>query len=808
MNKKLYKLMNWVDIEGITYIEEVNPFKVLGPKTVGASTLFQMFYPGAKAVDLIIKSVKDEKHVPMEMADEMGFFAVLNAGKEPALYEYEITLDDDTKIRMLDAYCYDGFEMSPKEADCFKGGELLDAYRLLGSHVTTIKKTKGVLFRVWAPNALSVSVIGDFNGFKIGCHQMKLDEDTGVFELFIPGIGNGAKYNYAIKLKSGKTQIKADPYGIKFSMDDDIATIVYESKYTFNDSEYIKRLKKYAPDKPYSIYEVSPLNYCQSKSKNSQVSYQQLANELADYLKDTGYTHVELLPTFETTDAGSCGYKTFGFYAANSKLGTIDDLKEFVDILHANNIGVIFDWAPYHFPMDELGLKNYDGTCLYEHLDPRKGIHPFYGTGLFNYGRPEVGQFLVSNTNYLMSEFHIDGIKIDSVASMLYLDYGRSDGEWIANMYGGNEDFESIDFIKRVNSVIHKKYPYAITIAQDDSGYPKTTETIDNGGLGFDLKLNNGFIQDALDYISYDPYFRKAHHEDLCDHMVYQYSEDYINSISHEYFINGQPPLYERIPGNNKEKLANVRMLLTYSYVHPGKKLVFQGQDIATTESFAIDKALKTDSHAKYLKQLAKELNKLYAETPALYKCDTSAEGFEWISCIDRERNILSFYRKTNKEEDTLLIVMNAANMFQHINIGTSLPGKYKEIFNSDSKEFGGDDTLNKRAISVTELESDGKPYSVEVKLAPLSVCVFKYVPFTEKEKYKIEKKKEAAIAKTRADEYLNEAFSYEAKAKEANARMEEAKKEMEEFSRLAKEAHTKSDAEIERAKRALLESK
>lgn len=798
--------MNWVDIEGITYVEENDPYKVLGTKTVGTSTLFQMFYPNAKSVDLVIKSVKDEKHIPMEMADEMGFFAVLNPGKEPGIYEYEITDENDKTFRLMDAYAYDGYSMTAKEMDRFKGGEFTDVYKLLGSHVVTVNKTKGVLFRVWAPNALSVSVIGDFNGFKAGCHQMKLCTETGIYELFIPGIGKGSHYNYSIKNRSGVSFIKADPYAIKYDLSAGVCSVVHESKYSFKDADYIKSLKKYDRTKALSIYEVSLANYLKKASGN--VTYQDVANELVTYIKDTGYTHVEILPTMEITDENSLGYKTFGFYAANSALGSIDDLKEFVDILHSNDIGVIFDWAPFHFPMDDEGLKSFDGTCLYEHLDPKKGIHPFYGTGLFNYGRPEVVSFLVSNANYLLKELHADGIKVDSVASMLYLDYGRGDGEWIANMYGGNEDFEAIDFIKKVNSTIHKNYPYAITIAEEDSGYPKTTTSIDDGGLGFDLKLNKGLISDLLEYISNDPYFRKGCHEKLVDNMVYQYSEDYINSLSHEYFINNQASLYEKIPGNNKEKLSNIRMLLAYIYLHPGKKLVFQGQDTAMVERFSVGGALNKDAHTKSLKAFVRDINKLYLSTSTLNKLDNSVDGFEWINCIDRERNLLSFYRKTEKEDETLLIVMNAANMFQHVNIGTSLAGKYKEIFNTDSKAYGGEDTLNKRSIPVTELESDGKPYSVEIKLAPLSLCVFKYVPFTEKEKYKIEKKKEAAIAKTKADEYLNEAYSYEAKAKEARERMEDAKKEMEEFIRLAEDAHKKSDSEVERAKRALLESK
>lgn len=809
MNKKLYKLMNWPEIEAVVYGEEKDPFKVLGPHICGTSCLFQTFVPKAKEINLIINGKTPDK-VKMELVDEDGFFAQTVTGKIPSDYLYEIVFEDRT-IQIKDAYSFKGFEMKEAVLSKIRAGIKYDIYKELGAHPFSINGFEGYKFAVWAPNAVSVFVVGDFNNYNEFVHPMKLNGDSGIYELFIPDVKPGDKYKFFIKAKGGDSIFKADPYS-SFIDKETGCSVIFDSDYKFNDSDYYTKRKKDEKNNiPLAIYEVMLSSFARDTEKDCCLNYREIAPKLVKYVKEMGYTHVQLMPVTEHTNDASWGYQTCDFYALTDRYGTPGDFKYFVDVLHQNDIGVILDWVPNQFSNDDFGLIQFDGTCLYEHLDPKKGIHPFYGTRLFNYGRPEVSNYLISNALYFVEEYHVDGLCMDSVASMLYLNYGRNDGEWIANIYGGNENLEAIEFIKHLNSIMNKLHPDVLMLAKEDSGFPKTTMDVNEGGLGFDYKYNNGMINDYFDYISYDPYFRAHHHSELTLSMIYQYSEHYINALSHENFVYGKNTAVNRMPGEKKDRFANLRTSLAYMYTHPGAKLIFEGQDFGIEKEF--DEHIQDDwnllrkADNKGIRNLVKDLNKIYKKYPALFKLDSSSDGFEWINSIDSEKCILSFLRKTAKEEDTLLVICNFAGVEYSLRVGTPIAGKYKEILNTDAKEYGGKNKLNLKNRFSSEIEADGKEFSVEVKAPALSVCIFQYIPFTEAEKKSIEKKKEAQFAKTKAAEYHENAIIAQKEIEELTSLLEETKLKIKDAKKREEEALKNENIEILKAKKALEEA-
>lgn len=810
MNKKLYKLMDWPEIEAIVYSESLNPYNVLGAKIIGNNVLFQTFVPDAKEISLITIINGVETSYDMEMADEEGFFACIISGKKIPQYEYEINKDGE-KFRIKDAYSYRGFEIDEKTLKKFESGILYDSYNYFGAHKCVINGQEGVRFALWAPNAIGCSLIGDFNNYTNKMYQMKKNEKTGVFEIFIPNVNEGDKYLYSIKVKGGEYVEKLDPYSSVISLDEKAYSQCFFSEYHFSDDKYLKSRSKYKKDDSrISVYEVN-LGYFKRGKKNSLLNYKELGKSIAEYVKEMNYTHVDLMPLLEYTKDSSFGYQTKMFYALTNRYGTPDDFKAMIDILHQNDIGVIMDFAPYHFSCDCDGLLDFDGTCLYEHLDPKKGVHPFFGTKMFNYGRKEVSNFLISSALNLVKEYHIDGLRLDGVSSMIYLDYGRAEGDYIPNIYGGNENLEGIEFIKHLNSIMNKENKDVLMIANDDSLFPMVTESLDKGGLGFDLKINKGMTDDFLNYISYDPYFRSHHHNELTDNMLYQYSDNLISSLSHEYFIYDQGSLFDRMPGEEKDKFNNLKLSLAFLFLHPGKKCIFAGQDIGVSGPFfedeIIDWSITKKESNKGVKNLVCDLNKLYQSYDELSLYDNSEKGFEWINCIDSEKNMISFLRKGKTEENVLLVVFNFANVLQNFSIGSSIAGKYKEILNSDSKEYAGSNVVNRGYKPVSEIGMDGRTYSVDIKLAPLSMSVLKFVPFTDKEKYQIEKKKEAVIAKTKAQEYEEEAKTASADYEEAKIKLEEAKKLMKDAEQRIKKALEKKEAELLKAKKALEEA-
>jgi len=772
MNKKLYKLMNWPKIEAIVYNDETHPLDILGSKVVGSNTLFQAYFPNATSATLKYKN----EEVKMEQADELGFYSALVADKSISDYSYEFEVDG-SKITLKDAYKYNNYFIPNNELAKFSAGINYYIYDFLGSHIITVNNTKGVRFALWAPDAVSVSVIGDFNNNTPFAHIMQKNDEYGVFELFLPDLKAGTKYKYAIKTKNGETLLKADPYCQAIESNDGYS-IVSSSEYKFNDSKYNKDISKNG----LSILEINLASYKEKGDK--------LIDAVLKNVQDFGFNCIELMPVMEHLSDDKA-YETSAFYAVSSFLGGNDFLKKLIDTLHQNNIGVILDWAPFHFPKTTFGLSVFDGTCLYEHLDMNKGTHPFYGTAMFNYGRNEVSIYLIANALYYLREFHADGLKIDSLSSILYLDYGRNDGEWTANIYGGNENLEAIEFIKHLNSIVKKESDDYIMIAQDDSGYPNMTVALDEGGLGFTHKNNFNMVSDYIDYIKKAPEYRSNYHDELTLSYLYQYKENFINALSSSFVLN------KDVLGsisNEDNRLSDVKLSITYMMVHPGDKLIYNDYITAI--------------HNKGLNSLIKDLNKIYKDCTSITELDNTPDGFEWINSLDRTNKTLTFIRKGIKPNDCLYVACNFSENEQKISVGTNQPGKYKEILNTDAKEYGGTGKVNKRSIPVKEIGADTREFSFDIVIAPSSLCIFKYVPFTAKEQFEIDKKKEAAVAKTKALEYKELAKQKEEEVKKALDELNEAKKRMQDAQKEADNFYKLEKEELEKAEKALAECK
>lgn len=806
MNNKLYKLMNWPRIEGIIYSEEDNPHEILGPHTVGKSVLFQTFQPGACGVNIIVGN--DEKKNKMEMVDEAGYFACLLPGKVPDIYEYEVQYKEGNTVLVKDAYRYPlGF--NDKDIEKFNAGIHYTVYEKLGAHFMKVDGVEGTMFAVWAPNALRVSVVGDFNHWDGRVHQMKKNQNGGIFEIFIPDVMPGECYKYEIKMKGGLTSLKADPYAFGQQMRPETASIVRDIHYSWKDQKWMdERAAHQKENSPVSVYELYLGSFKKNQATDGYLNYRELADEVVSYVKEMKYTHVELMPIMEHPLDASWGYQVIGYYAPTARYGQAEDFMYFVDTLHQAGIGVILDWVPAHFPRDTYGLSQFDGTCLYEHADPRRGAHPHWGTLIFNYGRPQVSNYLIANALYWVEQYHVDGIRMDAVASMLYLDYGKQGGEWLANIYGGNENLEAIELLKHLNSIMKKRNPDVLMIAEESTAWPKITGKVEDDGLGFDLKWNMGFMNDFLSYIGYDPYFRAHHHNELTFSMIYAYSENFMLVYSHDEVVHGKSTLIGKMPGVLEDKFANLRVTYAYMMTHPGKKLLFMGQDIGEFREFDETREtewtlLQYDTH-KGINRLVKDLNKLYREKPALYAKDTSPEGFEWINCISSEKCMVSFLRKADKAEDMLVVIANFANIEQEFTVGVPLEGKYKEILNTDARCYGGLGRVNGRAKPALEEEVDGKPYSFKMTSAPLSVSIFSFVAYTEKEKMQIAKRKEKLEAEARAEKARLEAEKAKEEAEKAKEEAEEAKRQAKEAQERARKAEEKALAEIRRAQEEL----
>ena len=731
MTNKLYKLMNWPAIEEVIYSEASDPHAILGPHISGTGTLLQTFVPGAERVQ--VQFLADMSEIDMEMADEDGFFAIWLPKKRIGAYQYIITYPDGNMETRQDAYRHKSL-FTRVDEDAFSYGIHYTVYEKLGAHPMTLDGEEGVYFAVWAPNAVRVSAVGDFNDWDGRIHQMKKLE-SGVFEIFVPGAKVGDNYKFELKLKTGLTYLKADPYGNAAQLRPETASVITDLKgFAWEDEDWIADRKNIQnTDAPISVYELYLGSFAAPEKGEEYASYRVIADKLAEYVKKMGYTHVELMPVMEHPFDASWGYQTIGYYAPTSRYGTPQDFMYFVNTLHKAGIGVILDWVPAYFPRDIHGLAGFDGTCLYEHYDARQGIQPQWDTLLYNYGRKEVSNYLIANALFWVEKFHVDGLRMTSLSSMLYLDYGKEDGEWVANMYGGNENLEAIEFIKHVNSILKKRNPGVLSIAEESTAWPMLTADLNEGGLGFDLKWNNGFTDDYLRYVRFDPYFRSAHHSELTFSMIYTYSEKFMLAFSHAEAVHCKSSMIGKMPGEREQKFAGLRMTYAYMMAHPGKKLLFMGQDIGEFEEWNETRQvewelLKYPGH-KGMAELVKNLNALYRTIPALHELDNSPDGFEWINSIAAEENYLTFLRKGKNAEDIVLVAANFSGAELDLEIGVPVAGNYKEVLNTDAKAYGGSGTVNGRMKKAVKKEQDDRPYSINIKLASLSVSMLVYKP-------------------------------------------------------------------------------
>ena len=764
MNNRLYKLMNWPEIEAIVYSEEPRPHDILGSHVVGGSTLLQTFQPGAAKVVAVIRDLKDPYKIAtynMSIADEEGFFACLIPGKNNNFYTLKITDVNDKETEIHDAYSFKPDFLTERDITRFEAGINYSIYEKLGAHPRQINGVEGTTFAVWAPNAIRVSVVGDFNNWDGRCHQMQKRDKGGIFEIFIPGVGENDLYKFEIKAGGGFIALKADPYAYGQELRPGAASIVRDlKKFIWDDKEWMSiRSSRQGMEAPISVYELhlGTFNKNLEASRRDGLSYRELAPAIIEYVKKMSYTHIELMPIMEYFDDDSWGYQVTGFYAPTARYGNAEDLMYFINEMHLNNIGVILDWVPAYFSPESFGLGNFDSTCLYEHLDPRKGVHPVSGGLVFNYGRPEVANFLIANALYWIEKFHIDGLKVGEMTSMLYLDYGRSEGGWIPNMFGSNENLEAVEFLKHLNTIVKKRNPGILTIADETSAWPMVTGNVKKDGLGFSFKWNNGWMNDYLRYIDFDPYFRAHHHPELTFSMIYAYSEQFMLAFSHQEVSRGKSGMIGKMPGRIKEKFANLRLTYAYQMMHPGKKLIFMGQDLAEFREFEGKREvqwtlLDHDDHGK-LNVLVRELNDFYRSHPALFVLDNDPQGFRWINCISAEKCMLSFIRRSRKEEENLIVVVNFANIKQDFEIGVPLEGKYREVFNTDEVRYGGSGRVNERMMETEEKDVDDFPFSFAMQSAPLSLAVFAYEPFTEEEFDNLIKRKEAKIKERLAKE-------------------------------------------------------
>ena len=617
----------------------------------------------------------------------------------------------------------------------FAKGRHYEIYEKMGAHLAEEDGKAGTYFSVWAPNARCVSVVGDFNNWDRSAHPMQPVQQSGIWDIFVPGVKAGDLYKFAVETSQGYTVLKADPYGNQSQLRPDNASVVADIRhFDWTDQAWRKEHQEKKTESPMAIYEVHPGSWKKDPSMPGEFyNFKKLAVELADYVLEMGYTHVELIGLSEHPFDGSWGYQVSGYYAPTARYGTPADFMYFVNYMHDHGIGVILDWVPAHFPKDEFGLGRFDGTALYEHQDPRKGEHPEWGTYCFNYGRTEVSNFLVANALFWIEKFHVDGLRVDAVASMLYLDFGRSSGNWIPNEDGGNQNYEAITFLKHLNSIVAQRNPGAMMIAEESTAWPKVTGDVDDGGLGFTYKWNMGWMHDFLEYMKCDPIFRKYHQNQITFSFMYAYSENYVLVLSHDEVVHLKKSMIYKMPGTMPEKFGNLRAAYGLMMMHPGKKLLFMGQDFAQTAEWNEAKSLDWHLLEKYpehqqLNHYYRDLLHFYQNEPALYELDDSPEGFAWINGSDAEHNMLTFCRMTKDKKNCLLCHFNFSPVaYENFQSGVLCPGTYTEVFNSNAAEYGGTGLVNPEPIEAVKESWDFKDYSIKYHLGAYGVCIFKF---------------------------------------------------------------------------------
>ncbi|AFY80523.1 1,4-alpha-glucan branching enzyme [Oscillatoria acuminata] len=733
-----------------------DPFEILGAHPIQdngkiSHWAVRAYLPNADSVSVIVPEQRQE--YPMQSVHNPHFFECVIETAELANYQFRITEGEHERV-IYDPYAFRSPKLTDLDIHLFAEGNHHRIYEKLGAHTLEVNGVKGVYFAVWAPNARNISVLGDFNHWDGRKHQMA-KRGNGVWELFIPDLGVGEHYKYEIKNSAGHIYEKSDPYGFQQEPRPKTASIVTDlDNYNWTDQNWMEERRNSDPlSKPISVYECHLGSWLHASASEPAklpngdtepvvivselkpgarfLTYRELAAKLIPYVKELGYTHIELLPIAEHPFDGSWGYQVTGYYAPTSRFGTPEDFMYFVDCCHQEGIGVLVDWVPGHFPKDGHGLAFFDGTHLYEHADPRKGEHKEWGTLVFNYNRNEVRNFLVANVLFWFDKFHIDGIRVDAVASMLYLDYCRKEGEWVTNQYGGRENLEAADFLRQANHLLFSYYPGVLSIAEESTSWPMVSWPTYVGGLGFNLKWNMGWMHDMLDYFSMDPWFRQFHQNNITFSMWYHHSENFMLALSHDEVVHGKSNIIGKMPGDRWQKLANVRCLFTYMFAHPGKKTLFMSMEFGQWSEWNVWgdlewELLQYEPHQQ-LKTFMTDLNQLYCSTPELYSQDFGQEGFEWIDCSDNRHSVVSFIRWDKNKEDFVVVVCNfTPQPHSHYRVGVPVHGFYSEIFNSDSGKYGGSNMGNLGGKWADEWWFHSHAYSMDLCLPPLSVLVFK----------------------------------------------------------------------------------
>ncbi len=702
-----------------------DPFEILGPHQQGDHWVIRALLPGTAAAEVVLA----DGSLPMERLPETDFFTVTVQSPSLPVYRLRWRPGQGDWRESEDPYRF-APAIGDLDLHLFAEGRHQHIYRILGAHVCEHQGVSGVRFATWAPNARRVSVVGDFNQWHGLAHLMRVRGQSGVWELFVPGLGAGDKYKFEILDANGQLQLKADPYGNRFELRPaNAAVICAQSAYRWHDTEWMARRASWDwQSSPVSIYEFH-LGSWRRDPEGGFLNFREVAAQLADYVEELGFTHVELLPVTEHPLDDSWGYQTTGYFAPSRRFGEPDDFRYFVDYLHQRGIGVILDWVPAHFPRDAHALGRFDGTALYEHEDPRRGEHTDWGTLIFNYGRNEVKNFLLASANYWLEEFHLDGLRVDAVASMLYLDYSRKPGEWEPNRYGGRENLEAIDFLRELNALTHGRHPGTLTIAEESTAWPQVTRPTWVGGLGFSMKWNMGWMHDTLEYMSHEPIYRQFHHDQLTFGLMYAFSENFLLPFSHDEVVHGKASMLAKMPGDDWQQFANLRLLYTYMFTYPGAKLLFMGCELGEWDEWRHSGQLSWHllEHAPHrgLQLLVKDLNRLYRAEPSLHRRSFSHEGFEWIDCHDSTQSVLSYLRRDGA--DYHLVVLNFTPVVRHhYRIGVPEAGCYAEVLNSDSEFYGGSNVSNGEAVASEAMSWMGRPHSISLTIPPLGALVLK----------------------------------------------------------------------------------
>lgn len=715
------------DLQHLLQARHHDPFAVLGPHEQGGETLIRVLLPHTRELWLEENNESFQRIGNSDIFEWRG-----DAAQLPRHYRLR-QIDKDGAIQLRhDPYTF-GQLLSDYDLNLFSAGKHLHVYRILGAHACNVDGIDGIRFATWAPNAERVSVIGSFNHWDGRCHPMRSRNSSGVWELFIPGLTVGELYKYEIRNRdSGEVLQKFDPYAQQTELRPNTASVVFESRYNWQDDAWLTQRQEYDwLHQPMSIYEIHLASW-QRDEQGGYLDYRELAHRIVPYISDLGFTHIELLPVTEHPFDDSWGYQTTGYFAPTVRFGGPDDFRYFVDYCHQHDIGVLLDWVPAHFPRDAFALAKYDGSALYEHDDPRRGEHPDWGTLIYNYGRNEVRNFLISSAIFWLHEYHLDGLRVDAVASMLYLDYSKDKkDEWLPNIHGGNENLEAIEFLREMNIATHREVPGTLIMAEESTAWPQVTRPVELGGLGFSMKWNMGWMHDVLEYFTQDPIHRRYHHDKLTFGLIYLFTENFILPFSHDEVVHGKSSLLYKMPGDEWQKFANLRLLYTFMYTYPGKKLLFMGCEFGQGPEWNAKEQLQWQvlEYAVHhgLQKLVGDLNSLYRREPALHAYDFDYQGFEWIDCHDSMQSVISFIRKS--DERFVIVILNFTPLPREgYRIGVPQAGRYREIHNSDSAFYAGSNVGNLGELHTTGVSWMGRPDSLSLTLPPLAGVVLEYI--------------------------------------------------------------------------------